>query len=378
MKASQCFHCNSVARFGEASGRLFCDESAQKTYHEAWALLMGHITRDSTLLDHVFQHLGMKRGREVTNPLAIEHVEQLPDELLLRIFHESFPYFGYEKAKFDTVMQLRESSIRLRDFINLVFFPSIIFLSETVLKHLDVTAVLPYFTGLRRISVEMNSMITDADLTQLTQLRVLRLANGKCTGECLLSLPNLKWLAIDRSSFKSGEKYMKNLTNLERLSLKLENERESLVTDADIALIPSLKKLELSVYEDAERRAAQPSVPSNSTGFTGRCFMDLAKLETLTLDAFGGLSKDSLCFIAPRLRELGLIRLHDRFPVEYLASMSRIESLKLRKTRIDLAYIRPLLETLKVIDIGSEYYSQATMQILQKEADGREIAITFS
>ena len=141
----------------------FCHPTHHVMYQKGWSTLLNYINKDPVLNQRVWTHLGMKRGLP-PSPIALSHLENLPDEMVGEILLYVFNGVGLNDRITTQAIAARDISGRLQKMIDLYILGPV--------KELELgfeSSVIDVFPNLEILRLYRNTGITDASLRPLTK-----------------------------------------------------------------------------------------------------------------------------------------------------------------------------------------------------------------
>ena len=261
----KCYQCDCVALFAEKGvSRLFCQPAHHVMYQKGWSTLLDHINKDPALKQRVWTQLGMKRGLPSSSPIVMNHIENLPDDMMGEILLYVFDGVGLNDSITAKAIAARDISVRLQKMIDLYILGPVKKLELGGRSGVSDQNLSLLFPGLEYLRLYDQAAITDAGLRSLTRLRVM----------------DLSWF---RTITDRG---LSTLSSLETLIL-FGNE---MITDRGVSQLPQLKKLDLSYNRVVK----------------GYCLKDLIQLESLILRGNDFVTGTHLVDVSHTLKYLNL------------------------------------------------------------------------
>lgn len=326
----RCYQCGDVGDLCEkATGRFFCTDSHQKSYHQGWRVL------NALLRAKPLAH-GMKRGLPADGALlSLTEFENLPDDVVLEILRHALDNVSNSLEQLKAALDIRMTSVRLRDLIDFEILGKVSELSAEVSSVMN-DEMIALFTGLRRIDtlyIEAYN-ITESFYASFTRLEFLRVRQYDITDDALRQLTTLRTLEfqeVDTLSEFISNRGIETLTNLTTLRL----DRDTFIDDDGLLpLAPFLEDLTLI-----------------GTSIEGECFRSMTRLVSLRLDMACSIYEYNLSYVAPTLEFLSVSGYNSLFTLRSFDTMTRLVELSVAGDFYAWRYLPALAGTLTKLSL---------------------------
>jgi len=356
-------------------------------YQKGWSTLLDHINKDAALKQRVWTQLGMKRGLPPP-PLVLNHLENLPDEMVGEILLYVFDGVGLDERITIRAMRARDISVRMQKMIDLYILRPVKELSIAYRDTVTEEDLLLLFPNLETLRLYHDTGITDAGLRSLTRLKTLDLTgnetitdqglstlsslealilngNKRITDNGISQLPQLKKLDLTENSVVKGY-YLWDLTQLETLVLK----GNSVAGIHLIGITPTLKCLnlddnkvpDLGVVVRNMTNLEELSLFNNET-INDNHLASMTQLKALIIPMDNLITLASLSALSPQLTYLDLWA-NDRMTNEWLDLFRYTDTLIILSTFHADEFN---LENLRFITVDVTYMDKPVMRRLLKE-----------
>ena len=386
----KCYQCDCVALFAEKGvSRLFCQPAHHVMYQKGWSTLLDHINKDPALKQRVWTQLGMKRGLPSSSPIVMNHIENLPDDMMGEILLYVFDGVGLNDSITAKAIAARDISVRLQKMIDLYILGPVKKLELGGRSGVSDQNLSLLFPGLEYLRLYDQAAITDAGLRSLTRLRVMDLSwfrtitdrglstlssletlilyrNGMITDKGVSQLPQLKWLDLSDNRIVTGD-CLRDLTQLESLLLAY----NALITATQLGGVSrTLKYLNLDHRKDTPDLGNVVGKMTNleelslsyNRDIKDNDLVGMTQLKALMISQENLITITGLSALAPQLTYLDLLG-NPHMTDEWL------DLFRGRDTVILLSDDQKLLynvENLRVITMG-KYFDTSRMRRLLKE-----------
>lgn len=326
----RCYQCGDVGDLCEkATGRFFCTDSHQKSYHQGWRVL-------NALLCAKPLTLGMKRGLPADGALlSLTEFENLPDDVVLEILRHALDDVGNSLEQFKAALDIRMTSVCLRDLIDFEILGKVSELSAEVSSVMN-DVMIALFTGLRRLDTLYTEIynIRQNFYASFTRLEFLRVRQDDITDDELRKLTTLRTLEFEENDILLGfisNRGIETLTNLTALRL----DRDTYIDDDGLLpLAPFLEDLTLI-----------------RTSIQGESFRSMTRLVSLQLKDAHDIEEYNLSYVAPTLEYLSVAGRNSLFTLRSFDTMTRLVELSVADDFYAWHYLPALAGTLTKLSL---------------------------
>lgn len=290
--------------------------------------------------------LGMKRGIE-PGVLSLMAFESLPQDVVLEILHHALDDAGKSLKQFKAALEIRMTSVRLRNLIDVEVLGNVSELSYEVYGVIN-DELITFFSGLRRLECwQIKPQTTERFFDSFTRLEYLQTRQDALNDVALRRLTTLHTLVLDESYSLHITGYgVETLTNLTTLHIA----RDSWNGDTGLLpLSPFLKHLTLM-----------------GSCIGGLSFASMSRLESLCIGAESRIDDSDLSLVGSTLETLSLMRC---FFVggDCFTTMTRLGELFIQGDSYLLSKLPILSDTLtklSLCDVSMDNHRDATSDIL--------------
>lgn len=279
---------------------------------------------------------GMKRGLPGGGALlSMTEFENLPNDVVLEILRHALDNIGNSRQQFEAALEIRATSVRLRNLIDFEILGKVSELSVEVYRLMNDDSIA-LFPGLRCLETWP---LDETDLTErfyasFTRLEILRVRQTQITDDALRRLTTLRTLEFEEvdtlSEFITNEG-IETLTNLTALRL----DRDTFIDDDGLLpLAPFLEDLTLI-----------------GTSIEGESFRYMTRLVSLQLDMACSIYEHNLSYIAPTLESLSVSGYNSLFTLRSFDTMTRLVELNVADDFYAWRYLPALAGTLTKLSL---------------------------